>query len=236
MNFALIISALSIGFLGSFHCIGMCGALALSLPVQHLEGNKKNLGILLYNLGRVCTYASLGLLFGLVGSSFQLFGWQQILSIIAGLLLLIMAFLQISGSRNQTPLWLDKYWNKPIISKIAPLFNGSKLINTFTIGLLNGLLPCGLVYIAIAGALATSNSLSGALFMALFGLGTLPAMFAIGITGNKMGYNFRNLIKRSTPYVIAIMGVLLVLRGANLGIPYLSPTHEKGHVNCCSSK
>lgn len=234
MTFALLISALSIGFLGSFHCIGMCGALALSLPIQHLEGAKKTIGIILYNLGRVCTYALLGLLFGALGSSFEFFGWQQILSIVAGIVLLLMAILQFSGQRKQTPLWLEKYWNKPIISKIAPLFQSKKLINTFNIGLLNGLLPCGLVYIAIAGALATSHLFSGMLFMAFFGLGTLPAMMAIGITGNKIGYNFRNFIKKSTPYIIAVMGVLLVLRGANLGIPYLSPVHEAGHINCCS--
>jgi len=234
MTFALLISALSIGFLGSFHCIGMCGALALSLPVQHLEGAQKIWGILYYNLGRVVTYAVLGLIFGALGSSFQLFGWQQGLSITAGIFLILMAFVQISGQRKQAPVWLDKYWNKPIISKIAPLFQSKKRINTLYIGLLNGLLPCGLVYIAIAGALATTHIFSGALFMAMFGLGTLPAMMAIGITGNKIGYNFRNFIKKSTPYIIATMGLLLVLRGANLGIPYLSPVHDAGHINCCS--
>ena len=95
--------------------------------------------------------------------------------------------------------------------------------NLFLIGLLNGLLPCGLVYMAIAGALATGNILYSSLFMACFGLGTLPAMMTMSFAGSFVSLGMRNKIKKSVPYIVGFMGILLILRGMNLNIPYLSP-------------
>lgn len=233
MNTALIISAITIGFLGSFHCIGMCGAIALSLPVQHLNGWKKPVGILLYNTGRIVTYALLGGILGLVGNTFQFWGWQQTVSIILGVLLLTACLLAISKKRLNTSSFIQKNWNNKIINAIAPLFQSKKLSNMLLIGLLNGLLPCGLVYMAIAGAIAAHHALEGMLFMASFGLGTLPAMLILGLTGNMLSIKWRTNIRKASPYIIGIMGLLLILRGANLNIPYLSPAMEQQKVNCC---
>ena len=223
MTFAIVLAALVLGFLGSFHCIGMCGPIALTLPVQHLAGFKKFIGILIYNSGRVFTYAILGLIFGIIGLSFNFFGWQQMLSIILGSLLMLFFIASFFKKRFFNNQFIQKHWNKYIIQWLTPLFHKKNMGNLFLIGLLNGLLPCGLVYMAVAGALATGNILSSSLFMACFGLGTLPAMMTMSFAGSFVSLTMRNRIRKSVPYIVGIMGVLLILRGMNLNIPYLSP-------------
>ena len=235
MTFAVVLAALLLGFLGSFHCIGMCGPIALTLPVQHLEGVKKFTGIIIYNLGRVFTYAALGSIFGIIGMSFNLFGWQQILSIILGSLLVLFFITSFFQKRIFNNQFFQKHWNKYIIRWLTPLFHKKNMGNLFLIGLLNGLLPCGLVYMAIAGALATGNILYSSMFMAAFGLGTLPAMVTMSFAGSFVSLSMRNKIKKSVPYIVGFMGILLILRGMNLDIPYISPvvgatgTVEKCH-------
>lgn len=233
MTWVIFISALSIGFVGSFHCIGMCGPLALALPVQHLSGIRKAIGILLYNSGRVCTYAVLGAIFGWLGSRFSMFGWQQGLSIGLGILLIISFIAAIMHKKLLIGTKLGKYWNKYIIAALTPLFKIRSMRMLFVIGLLNGLLPCGLVYMAIAGAIATDTTINGAIFMAAFGLGTLPSMMVVCFSQNLISLNVRNKIRSATPYIIGCMGLLLILRGMNLNIPYVSPKMEEQKVSCC---
>ncbi len=223
MTFAIVLAAFVLGFLGSFHCIGMCGPIALTLPVQHLDGFKKFIGILIYNSGRVFTYAILGSLFGIIGMSFNFFGWQQLLSIVLGSLLLLFFISSFFQKRIFNNQFIQKNWNKYIIQWLTPLFHKKNMGNLFLIGLLNGLLPCGLVYMAVAGALATGNILYSSLFMACFGLGTLPAMMTMSFAGSFVSLAMRNKIRKSVPYIVAIMGILLILRGMNLNIPYISP-------------
>lgn len=232
IDIAFIIAALSIGFLGSFHCIGMCGAIALSLPVQHLEGWKKYIGIMLYNVGRVLTYSLLGALFGWLGSRFALFGWQQIVSVILGIAMLFIAIMYLLQQKMHNS-WIDKVWNQRLIKIIAPLFQSKSLGMPMLIGLLNGLLPCGLVYMAITGATATSDPILGAIFMGSFGLGTLPAMILFAITGQFVAVKYRNGIKKISPIIIGCMGLLLLLRGLDLNIPYISPSMVEEKVECC---
>src|SRR5690606_30585371 len=133
-----------------------------------------------------CTYALLGAILGMVGNTFNFWGWQQSISIILGLLLVIVCVITIANKRIATSAFIQKNWNNKIINIIAPLFKSKKLSHTFLIGLLNGLLPCGLVYMAIAGAIAAHHAFEGMIFMASFGLGTLPAMLLLGITGNML--------------------------------------------------
>ena len=103
----------------------------------------------------------------------------------------------------------------------------------FFIGMLNGLLPCGLVYLAVAGASATSGAIEGASYMALFGAGTLPVMLSVIVAGNFISVNIRNHIRKAMPYVILLIGILFILRGLNIGIPYVSPKMDKGKVHSC---
>lgn len=221
------------GFLGSFHCIGMCGAIALSLPVQHLNGWRRYLGILYYNTGRVVTYGLLGFVSGSIGHIISLPGWQQQLSIVLGVILLVICLSNITRNSLRPPAFVQQYWNNKIIAHLTPLLRLKTTQSTFLIGLLNGLLPCGLVYMAIAGAVAVHHPYQSMLFMMSFGTGTLPAMMLLGLTGNMVGLRLRSYIRKASPYVIGFMGILLILRGANLNIPYLSPHVNQNKMQCC---
>lgn len=231
----LIIAAISLGLLGSFHCIGMCGPIALALPVHQYHPIKKYLGILLYNLGRVITYAILGLSFGLLGQSFFLGGFQQTISISIGILLLLSVILSNSKWYSSPNLNFIYTIIHSVKNQLGNLFNKKGLHFLFLIGLLNGLLPCGLVYIGIAGAIATGNYIKGAEFMFYFGLGTMPVMYAVAFLGQFITVKFRNHIRQAMPYVVSVMAIMLIVRGLNLGIPYLSPEFEKEKhtVSCC---
>lgn len=229
-----IVAAISLGFLGSFHCVGMCGPIALALPVGKAKGYQKIIKILSYNLGRILTYSLFGFIFGTIGKTVAIFGYQQWLSVSLGLLILVIVLLPNNlGSRiaNQK---IFQFFNS-IKNQLALLFQKEEKSSLFFIGLLNGLLPCGLVYMAVAGAIATSGSLQGALFMACFGLGTAPAMIALPLVGNYISISFRNKIRKSIPIMMGFMAVLLILRGLNLGIPYVSPklNHSKTPLPTC---
>ena len=91
------------------------------------------------------------------------------------------------------------------------------------LGIVNGLLPCGMVYLAIAGALSTADTGKAVLFMGFFGAGTMPAMLVLGLFGYKLKISLRQQAKRIMPYMVSVMAVLLILRGMNLGIPFISP-------------
>ena len=228
-----LISAMVLGFLGSFHCIGMCGPIALSLPVQHLQGSDKMLGIGLYNTGRVTMYALLGVFFGAIGFSFQYFGWQQLLSVAMGSLLILIFLIRVFGFRLSIKKNADiPLWNRIIISKLYPLMQRPQKRFLFLTGFLNGLLPCGLVYMALAGAIATGNIIHSALFMAGFGAGTLPAMVMASFAAGAISLRTRNKIRKSLPYLLGIMGLLLILRGMDLDIPYLSPHLATNVIHC----
>lgn len=231
----LMLAAISLGLLGSFHCIGMCGPIALALPVHSFSPLKKHLGIFFYNSGRVITYTFLGLIFGLLGQSFFLAGFQQILSIAIGILLLISVFFTNIKFVNFKYLGFIYSFINYVKNKLGKLFNKKGLHFLFFIGLLNGLLPCGLVYLGIAGALASGNFMKGIHFMFYFGLATIPIMYAVAFLGQFITLKYRNYIRKVLPVFILVMAFLLILRGLNLGIPYISPEFEKEsiEVKCC---
>ena len=218
----MFLSALILGLLGSFHCIGMCGPIAFMLPVDRQKSVKRFLQITSYHLGRLFTYSLIGLLFGFLGKGFYLFGFQQQLSVFVGVtMIFIVLFPKFFNTIN-----FSKGVSK-IIFKVKNAL-GKELKKKgndtfFTIGFLNGFLPCGLVYMAIFGALTTTNAFSGSLYMFLFGLGTVPLMTAVVYLGNFSKGNFRKKIQKTIPVVIVFIGVLFILRGLGLGIPYVSP-------------
>ena len=233
MSLQLLISALALGAVSSFHCVGMCGAFAFSLPTQNMSDVKKVLAILLYNFGRITTYSLLGLLFGLVGRQISLAGFQQWFSIIAGIIVLMTV---IQSFLKKPVFHLPGYRRISFfISKlISKLIGKPSLSSIYLLGFANGLLPCGLVYMAITGALAAGTVTSATGFMAAYGLGTLPAMFMLSYFRFMIGISARNAIRRTVPFVVATMGMLLIARGLNLDIPYLSPAIAATHsiISC----
>jgi sulfite exporter TauE/SafE len=218
-----LIAAISLGFLGSFHCIGMCGPIAMSIPVKRTFFFSIITGALIYNAGRIITYACLGLLFGILGKGFTLAGWQSFLSIGLGIGILLLLFIP---NLSLVPVRVGFFvgWIGRLKLEIRRLFGMHTLRSLFIIGMLNGLLPCGLVYLGIIGAVATGDALKGTFFMVGFGIGTLPAMLSMTFIRDYISVRFRNRIKKMVPVVITAMAVLLILRGMNLGIPYVSPS------------
>ena len=218
----LLITALVMGAVGSLHCVGMCGPLAMALPVVAQSPPGRMLYTLLYNFGRVVTYAALGAVLGVLGASFALVGLQQALSIVAGLLILVFllwprgSWLVNSHKRVQQVFEILR-------KQLGELFFRKNYKSVFFIGLLNGLLPCGLVYMAVAGAVSTASVLKSSMFMAAFGLGTLPLMWSVAFFGSLAGIKTRASIRKAYPYLMFLMACLLIVRGLGLGIPFLSP-------------
>ena len=212
------------GLLGSFHCVGMCGAIALALPGQAgAAAGRYAAGRLLYNLGRVTTYATLGGLAGLVGQGLRLAGAQQSLSIVSGVLILgLVAVPERYTARLAGMLGFSRplAWVKNTLGR---LFQQSSLPALFATGVLNGLLPCGLVYLALAGALSAPGVANAAAYMALFGLGTLPLMLGLSLSGRLVPLAWRGRMRQAVPYAASVLAVLFIVRGLGLGIPYLSP-------------
>jgi len=221
---SLFITAFILGSLGSMHCIGMCGPLALSLPVVNSNVQSKLASALLYNNGRIVTYATLGALFGAIGRTFAIFGYQQWLSILLGVLIIIFLVLPRQSKVFTKASILVRFFHK-LRSYLGKLFIKKNYPSVFFIGLLNGLLPCGLVYMAIAGAVATASVIKSSIFMAFFGIGTLPMMWGVSFFGSFIKVSTRQKIRAAYPYVMLLMACLLIIRGLGLGIPYLSPAN-----------
>lgn len=234
MTTQLLIAGFTIGIVGSFHCVGMCGPIALALPVADAGKWKRLLFISLYNTGRVIAYALLGMLFGFLGNQFFIGGYQQILSISLGVLILFFLFFSKYLDTNKTFINSYTLYLKQFLGK---LLRSEKQFYTYLfIGFLNGFLPCGLVYVAIAGAVATGSVLHSAMFMGAFGLGTFPVMFTVTVLGKFISLQWRNHMRKAVPVFIGAMAVLLILRGLNLGIPYISPEMKAtatGTHSCC---
>lgn len=212
--------------MGSFHCVGMCGPIALAIPLKTTSWLARITGGVIYNLGRALTYAVMGAFFGLLGRGLVMSGFQQWVSVIMGVIMILSVITpSIYKNRFNAEKGLFSFVGKVKLS-LGKLFTQRSYGSLFLIGLLNGLLPCGLVYVAIAAAIATGSSTGGALFMFLFGLGTLPMMLAISLIGNLITLELRKRITRLIPYAIVFIGVLFVLRGLSLGIPFLSPPEK----------
>ncbi len=216
-------TAFLLGFLGSAHCAGMCGPLVLAMPATG-DGRRRRLrGRLAYNAGRLVTYAAIGSAFGLLGRSFALAGLQRWVSIAAGAAIL-SGLLTSSRFVSRGPI---QHWVTSIKSRLGSLLRQPGFGSQFSFGLLNGLLPCGLVYAAAAGATATGSVFDGISYMLAFGLGTIPMMLALSLAGRHLQPALRFRLQRLVPVGLTIVAALLILRGLGLGIPYLSPVMER---------
>lgn len=232
----MLYSAFILGLISSLHCIGMCGPIAMMLPLNHQNEAKKVTQIVTYHLGRLTAYATIGLIFGLLGRGFFLAGLQQNMSIFIGVAMILVVLIpEKVFSRYNFSKPVYKVISK-IKSSLGSQFKDKSYKSLFTIGLLNGFLPCGMVYVALFGAIAMQSAGSGVLYMLLFGLGTMPLMTIVVYIHSIIKLPFRNKIQKVIPYVAVIIGVLFILRGLGLGIPYVSPSNMslfvQGTPNC----
>lgn len=221
-------TALILGLVSSLHCAGMCGPLMLALPVANNGSSSLSLGA--YNLGRVLTYGLLGTICGLIGHSLSFAGVQRWLSLGAGGAILVGLALSsrypVSAPVTQATALLKAAFARTLQKRTHASF--------LLLGSFNGLLPCGMVYAACAGAVASGRFLGGAEYMLAFGAGTLPMMLGMGLAGKRLEIAIRFKFRQLVPLSVLVLGILLIFRGLELGIPYLSPRGCDGQPNCCS--
>ena len=212
------LSGFVIGVMGSLHCIGMCAPLSMVMHSPKMIADR-----LTYNTGRVITYGLIGLLVGFLGQLVAMGGVQQALSIFAGAVLLLAALFPYLSSRLQSsPAWYNR-----LIASLKRAMGGfirkKGLGSSLMVGMLNGLLPCGLVYLALAGAALAGSAAGGMTYMLFFGLGTIPAMLLAPLIGRWLQQRFTFDLNKAYPVFLGILGIIFILRGMNLGIPVISP-------------
>ena len=223
MDGSILIAALGLGLASSLHCVGMCGPIAFSLglnPTNKIDFAFRNLT---YQLGRTTTYTILGCVLGIIGTSISFAGFQQPLSIAVGILMILMPKNLSSNNVGFKPINSLMLKVKIGLGKFIRKKNYSSLYIT---GLLNGLLPCGPVYAALTGSIAMGSIFGGGTFMLMFGLGTIPLMFATVFFGQLISHSVREKILKIYPFIMIILGVLFILRGLDLNIPFISPSQE----------
>lgn len=212
------------GLFGSLHCVGMCGAIALTLPARGFTEN------FFYNMGRVLTYAFMGLLMGFFGKGLSLMGFQQQIAIVVGVVIILFT---LFPKLNRWQWFNQGFANLKALFK--PFYQRKTRFALFMIGVLNGFLPCGLVYVALMGAIVTIDMWKGALYMLLFGMGTIPMMQSLTLYKTLLSQRWRVKLYRLVPFFAVFVGFLIILRGLNLGIPYLSPHFKETKTVECHS-
>lgn len=245
----LLFTGFLLGLTSNFHCIGMCGPIAMAIPVDRTSNWTILSGALQYNAGRIFTYTILGLIVGSIGLSIHTFGILQWISIIAGIGLIIFAW------RKYLHTWVPNFSfsfgvESFIGNKLGKIIHSQSLFKLPLLGSLNGLLPCGMVFAALLNAILTGDIIYSALAMTAFGIGTLPSMLAVTFMASKINANVRIKMNRIVPYMLTIVGTLVILRGMNLDIPYISPNtsiveevnsqtgelESNLEMSCCHSK
>ncbi len=214
---ATLLIGFTIGFVGSWHCVGMCGPLAMALPYRTSHFGTRLLKSLMYSLGRTITYVLIGLLLAILGEGFTLAGFQRSLSLLVGLILIaIVVFpsinqrLELSVSKTQLGRFVRK--------RIAHLYQSRRADTFFFVGLLNGLLPCGLVYMAAFAALGSADRLTGAMMMAGFGLGTIPLMTSFTVLPLREWLSrFRGI--KLTNVLMLLTGAIMIIRATTIEFP-----------------
>lgn len=239
----ILILAGSLGLLSNLHCIGMCGPISLALPLNRKNSWTASAGVTLYTLGRSLGYASLGVVIGIIGISANLFGVLQWLSIISGILIILFAW---SSYYNRIPQlkWLNNWISKSMSRIFKNKNEKGKNYRLFSFGVVNAFLPCGMVYVALLSAMNVGSIKHAALFMAIFGVATLPGFLVLALVKTRIGHwNFLSK-KVIVASLVSLVGIAIILRGMNLGIPYISPkmeitkneesSEETATMSCCS--
>ena len=232
-------TAFIVSFVGSAHCAGMCGPIALALPIRSDNWFTRVSSGLIYNTGRILTYMMLGAIFGLLGKGLHMAGFQLYASVVIGGLMIAFVVFPLFFKKVPSLNTIFESYSARLLTGFRNMFRTGTSSSLLGIGLLNGILPCGLVYVAVAGAINTGGVISAMTYMALFGIGTIPVMLAVSMAGTMISLKIRVFVNKLSPFVIVLLGVLFILRGLSLGIPYISPKAEaltpvieKAH-KCC---
>jgi len=210
----------------------MCGPLMLALPLPDSARRAVVVQILLYQSGRILSYSALGVLFGLLGKGIAIAGFQQILSLFSGVFIIAMAIMAWRFERLVTALPGFGAFTRAIQQQLGKMMRKHSTSGSIAVGMLNGLLPCGMVYAALAGAISTTNSVDGGIFMALFGIGTLPLLLTVNLAGRSMGFKWRAKMKMVQPILLTLAGILLLQRGLHLDLSLFESAVPKAGYEC----
>jgi sulfite exporter TauE/SafE len=235
MEWSFLIPAFLIGLSGSLHCVGMCGPLLFSAILQPGSNTFPLSKWFIYQAGRILVYVLWGILFGSIGFTLKWVGLQQDMSITLGICMLSILTLFKFFPSFESKITSNRAFGL-LTQQLMPFIRKRDNRSSFFSGVLNGMLPCGLVYMAIAGAVVMQDTLKGAAFMVAFGLGTLPLLLAVLIAGKSIQPNTRKYFSVAYPYILAFMAVLLIIRGLNLGTifsPAIAPD-KSGIVHCAT--
>jgi len=212
-------TAFTIGLFGSLHCIGMCGPIALAIPMRQNSRWQLVRNSLLYNIGKALTYAILGLLIGLIGEGIVFVGLQKWLSILTGILILITVLYSVNLEQKFVTL---PYFNRlffQLKSTLGRILKSPSSLSIISTGLLNGLLPCGLVYLALASAVSLGDFWTSGLFMLVFGMGTMPLMLLLILTGNSTQLKYRLFLQKIYPAFLVVLAFWFIYRGVHFYLP-----------------
>ena len=229
-----IISIITIAFLGSFgHCVGMCGGIVIAYSSTKIknEWTKKIQATahLLYSFGRVTTYTVLGALFGLVGGVVTFDNTTSGIFLIITGFMMVLVGLSLMGKIKFLTILEHSCSKSPLYQNTFKSLLGSQsLFSFYLLGMLNGLLPCGFVYVFAITAASTGSAFWGAFVMLIFGLSTIPALFSLGFfVGLFKQSNLRGLFIKLASVLVIAFGIYI----GYLGYEYLTdPT--KSILSC----
>lgn len=235
---AIAATGFLLGIAGSMHCAGMCGPLVMALPVHSDARVGRILDRIVYNVARVATYGAMGALVGFGAGAFDLVGYGRIASLVAGALMVITAVAQLLWHMNILPTaWVHRRIT-PLRSAALSAAKDRPRSGMVLLGVVNGLLPCGLITSALVGSAVGGDVLSGAVFMMSFGLGTAPMILALSFGASELRQRLGLRLGLVLPLIAILVGGLVMLRGMALGIPYVSPSHATHHSQaaCCAER
>ena len=224
-----MIGAFIIGLFGSMHCVGMCGPVTMAF----MGSGQSRLGFASYHLGRILTYVVIGMFLGLVGESIAFFNLQQGLTFVLGAGLILLY--GIPSTRHS----LERFYYQSRFYQLLKSFLSKSLSmrkRWFLSGVANGFFPCGLTYVAAAGAVALGSVSGGALFMIAFGLGTLPALISLSFAGNFLSKKLKSFIPKSVTVIAVISGLIMIMRGLLTTLPSFNQmvqSNASGLITVC---
>ncbi len=230
-----ILSIITIAFLGSFgHCLGMCGGIVIAYSSTKIDDKYSKLmqsfAHLIYSFGRITTYIMLGAIFGAIGGVAQFNGYTMAtMTIVAGIFMILAGLSLLGKLKFLTKLehsFSKAKWYQDIFRQVL---RSRSLYSFYILGLLNGLLPCGLVYFFAVTAASTGSPLWGAFVMLIFGLSTVPALFTLGyFTGLFTKSSFRQIMMNMASLIVILFGLYTLYRGYDF---IINP--DKSVLNCC---
>ena len=213
------------GLAGSLHCVGMCGGFPLALAAAAPGRNAARQ--LLYNLGRLNTLLFIGALSGAAGAAVVAAGparqLERVLAVISGGFMLVVG-LEVVGLLSQISARAAAFTRSVLASALGSVLRSRSALAPLALGVFNAFLPCQLIYAFAARAASTASAAEGALTMLCFGLGTVPAMYALGITGALARPSVRARLSLASGIAVIALGAMTLLRGLDL-LPHFGHAH-----------